>query len=48
MNLVWSNSYRYNGDAHVVSKCGKELETAFLELCDSQGLSKYLQPSQSA
>ena len=25
MNLVWQNSYRYNGDAHVVSKCGKEI-----------------------
>jgi hypothetical protein len=25
MNLIWNNSYRYNGEHHVVSKCGKEL-----------------------
>lgn len=42
MNLIWNNSYKYNGEQHVVSKCGKELESTFNELVVSQGLDKYL------
>ena len=42
MNLIWQNSYRYNGDSHVVSKCGKEIESAFNNLVISQGLNEYL------
>jgi hypothetical protein len=29
MNLIWNNSYKYNGLNNVVSKCGQELESTF-------------------
>jgi hypothetical protein len=43
MELIWQNSYRYNGENHIVSKCGRELEAAFKDLLSSCGLRKYLQ-----
>ncbi len=46
MNLIWQNSYRYNGEDHVVSKCGKELEASFNELVTSQGLDKFMSENQ--
>jgi len=42
MNLIWTNSARYNGEHHIISKCGKELEASFNELVKSQGLDQYL------
>jgi hypothetical protein len=42
MQLIWNNSYRYNGENHIVSKCGKELENAFNELVIMNGLVGYL------
>lgn len=42
MQLIWNNSYRYNGENHIVSKCGKELENAFNELIITNGLASYL------
>ena len=47
MQLIWNNSYRYNGEAHIVSKCGKELENAFNDLIVSNGLVRYLHPPQA-
>jgi hypothetical protein len=46
MNLIWQNSYRYNGENHVVSNWAKELEKAFHELVQSQGLEQYLRRAE--
>lgn len=46
MNLIWQNSYRYNGESHVVSNWARELENAFKELVKTQGLDKYLSPAE--
>lgn len=42
MNLIWSNSFKYNGPQHMVSKCAEELEEYFNQQLSSQGLDKYL------
>jgi hypothetical protein len=42
MNLIWNNSYKYNGLTHLVSVAGKELEVLFNEAVKNQGLSQYL------
>lgn len=43
MSLIWENCYRYNGEAHDISKCAKELETGFKEYIGSFGFEKYLE-----
>lgn len=43
MSLIWDNCYRYNGEAHDISKCAKELETGFRECVASFGFEKYLE-----
>jgi bromodomain-containing factor 1 len=42
MNLIWENCYKYNGEAHEISKCAKELQVGFNEYLSSSGLEKYL------
>lgn len=42
MNLIWNNSYQYNGPQHLVSKSAREVEEAFNQQIVSQGLDKYL------
>jgi hypothetical protein len=41
MALIWQNCYRYNGEEHDISKCAKEIETAFKDYYVSSGLQKY-------
>lgn len=38
MNLIWENCYKYNGEAHDISKCAKELQTSFNEFVANYGL----------
>lgn len=38
MNLIWDNCYRYNGEAHDISKCAKELQSSFVEYVGTYGL----------
>lgn len=43
MSLIWENCYRYNGEAHDISKCAKELEAGFKDCLTSFGFDKYLE-----
>ena len=47
MNLIWNNSYKYNGLNNVVSKYGQELETTFNEQVKISGLDRYLEKEHS-